>query len=275
MSEFSEDDADLLSAKPAAVSAPAPQPVPAAATEEKPAQLPAAPQTAPLPAVAKPEPMQSSEAVQLIVPRTYEEAYRLATGLVRAGMVPESLQFWTDSSGRLVPPWEARKNPNAFLDVEKTIARVSMVIVKGTELGLGAMSAIGTIMIVNNKPSIYGDGAKALVQRSGLIEYEKDEIKGERWGEGYACTVTLKRRNQSEPISRTFSYADAQRAKLLGKAGPWIDYPERQCYWRAWTWAARDVASDALYGLSVYEEQIDLVEPNRRIDRTADIKSLD
>lgn len=286
MSEFSEDDADLLSPKVAALAAKENQPAPAAATEEKPVQLPA--EVAP--AGAAPQPgatveqkavtvkapsLEASSHVQLIVPRNLEEVYKIARGFVLAQMVPDSLQLWTEGEGgRVLSSWEAKKNPRAFYNEEKTTARVALVILKGTEVGFGPASAVSTIMLVNNKPSIYGDGAKALVLRSGLIEYEKTEIKGERFGKDYSCTVTLKRKDHSEAVSRTFSYADAERAKLTSKPGPWIDYPERQCYWRAWTFAARDVASDALYGLSVYEEQIDLVEQQRRAGQPADLKSL-
>lgn len=67
---------------------------------------------------------------------------------------------------------------------------------------------------------------------------------------------------------------DAKRARLLGKQGPWTDYPERQCYWRAASLAYRDGAADALMGLAVAEEVRDYeIEACR--DHKADTSSLE
>lgn len=192
--------------------------------------------------------------IMALIPRSIDEAWRLSEAFVLAGMVPNSLEV---------------KN-----DQKATTARVMTVMLKGMEVGLGPASALQSIMVINQKPCIYGDGASSLVNASGIVEYIKTDITGTSWGPGYKVTVTLKRRDQSEPIVRSFSYEDAKRAGLANKSGPWTYYPERQCYWRAWSWAARDGASDALMGLAIKEEVDDFKIEQAREQRL-DTSDLD
>jgi hypothetical protein len=79
----------------------------------------------------------------------------------------------------------------------------------------------------------------------------------------FSITVSLKRRGQNEPYVRSFSKQDATNAGLIGRAragSPWKSYPERQTYWRAWTFAARDGFADALMGLTIAEELEDYAQ---------------
>lgn len=135
-----------------------------------------------------------------------------------------------------------------------------------------------TNMVIHNKACIYGDGATALVRNSGKVDRIKSTIESKensgRWGDGYRVTVTLKRKDQDEPYTRRFSFEDAKRARLTGKQGPWTDYPERQCYWRAASWAYRKGAADALMGLSVAEEVSDY-ETEAARQHKADTSSLE
>jgi hypothetical protein len=66
----------------------------------------------------------------------------------------------------------------------------------------------------------------------------------------------VKRRDRS-PVVRTFSEADAKKAGLWGKAGPWQQYPSRMLQMRARSWALRDAFPDALRGLGIREEVAD------------------
>lgn len=78
-------------------------------------------------------------------------------------------------------------------------------ILKGMEVGYGPATALQIIMIINNKPCLYGDGASALVNASGKIEWQKKETTQDSWAPGYKVTITMKRRDQTEPVSRSFS----------------------------------------------------------------------
>jgi hypothetical protein len=208
-----------------------------------------------LPAAAPRQRAQVSAhaSVTALVPQNLDEAWRMAEAFWTADMVPSGLKGKNDG--------------------EKEIkAKLMLAICKGAEVGFAPVTAVGTIMVVNGKACLYGDGASSLVQRSGVVEYIKTEISTKddsgRWGEGYKVTVSLKRKDQTEPYVRSFSYEDAKRARLTGKSGPWTDYPERQCYWRAWSWAARDGASDALMGLAVVEEVRDFETEAQRAHKT-------
>jgi hypothetical protein len=57
-----------------------------------------------------------------------------------------------------------------------------------------------------------------------------------------------------EPAETAFSVADAKRANLWGKAGPWSQYPARMLKHRARSFALRDQFGDALRGLRTVEE---------------------
>jgi hypothetical protein len=55
--------------------------------------------------------------------------------------------------------------------------------------------------------------------------------------------------------------ADAKRAGLLGKAGPWAQYPARMLALRARGFALRNAFADALRGLITAEEAQDYTQP--------------
>jgi hypothetical protein len=64
-------------------------------------------------------------------------------------------------------------------------------------------------------------------------------------------------RRGQPPERRTFSVADAKRAKLWFKAGPWTTYPDRMLQMRARGFAIRDTFPDALRGVIIAEEAQD------------------
>lgn len=86
------------------------------------------------------------------------------------------------------------------------------------------------------------------------------------------CTVW--RKGQAEPTTRTFSIADAKRAKLWGKPGPWTEYPARMLQMRARSFALRDAFPDVLKGLRTVEELQDIppdeLPPPRAVTRRSE-----
>jgi len=123
----------------------------------------------------------------------------------------------------------------------------------GIEVGLPPLQSLQNIAVINGRPAMWGDAVLALVQGSGKLEYIDETVQ-----DGVAvCRV--KRRGQPEQI-RTFSEDDAKKANLLGKAGPWSQYPKRMMQMRARAFALRDVFADVLKGISVAEEVQDIVE---------------
>lgn len=130
-----------------------------------------------------------------------------------------------------------------------------LAIQHGAEIGLSPMQALQSIAVVNGRPSIYGDAAKAICVGASVCEYVTEKIEGD--GEAMVATCTAKRRGHPEPVVSTFSVADAKRAKLWGKAGPWTEYPRRMMQLRARGFALRDAFPDILRGLVTAEEAAD------------------
>lgn len=133
---------------------------------------------------------------------------------------------------------------------------VMIAVQMGREVGLSPMSAIQSIAIINGKPCLYGDVGKAILLSNGMIIEEDDVETIKKTGAG-RCRIT---RPGHPPCERTFSIASAKTAGLWGKQGPWTNYPERQMAWRAFWFAARDVAADWLKGLGGAEEIRDVME---------------
>lgn len=172
-----------------------------------------------------------------IVPTDMDSAYRLAKAVCLAGMAPRGME---------------------------TPEKCMIAIMRGLEVGLTPFMALDKIAIVNGRPTIWGDGAIGLVRGSGLCEFIKERIEGQ--GDNRVAVCEAKRRGEVEPIRRTFSIADAKKAGLWGKQGPWQQYPERMLQMRARAFSLRDGFADVLGGLYLREE-IEDARPMREVEQ--------
>lgn len=127
---------------------------------------------------------------------------------------------------------------------------VLVAVQMGVEVGLPPMQAIQNIAVINGRPALWGDAMLALVMNHSTFEGIHEETKD---GIAY-CTV---RRKGMEQQTRTFSLDQAKKAGLLGKAGPWTQYPERMLAMRARGFALRDIFPDVLKGIISREEAED------------------
>jgi len=153
-----------------------------------------------------------------IVPTTIEEVFRLAQAVAKSGLAPATMN---------------------------TPEKLTVAIMHGLEIGLNPMTAIQKIAVVNGRPTLWGDAVPALLWSRGFKLFET-------LADGTAtCKVV---RPDGTEIIRTFSEADAKKAGLWGKAGPWSQYPNRMLQMRARGLASRDGAADALSGLYLQEE---------------------
>lgn len=147
--------------------------------------------------------------------------------------------------------------PKAFSTPESVLIAVQ----HGMELGLMPAQALQSIAVINGRPSIYGDAALALATgRADFEDIEETFERGDSDDKALARCV-IKRRGRS-PIERTFSVAQAKKAGLWGKAGPWTQFPQRMLQMRARSWALRDAFPDALKGVGIAEEVRD-IEPRQ------------
>jgi len=121
----------------------------------------------------------------------------------------------------------------------------------GMELGLQPMQAMQNIAVINGRPSLWGDAVIGLVRSSPLCEYVIEETIDDK------AVCRVKRRGEDEQI-RIFTTDDAKKAGLIGKSGPWTQYPKRMMQMRARSWALRDVFPDVLRGMPIAEEVMDI-----------------
>ena len=159
---------------------------------------------------------------------------------------------------------------NHWIDVAQKLASSDMVpkhykakpmdiliaIDMGKAVGLPMMQSLQSIAVINGMPSMYGDSPLAVCQSHPSFEWIKEEalMKGSEI-DGYKCSI--KRRNNEEHVV-IFSVADAKKAGLWGKQGPWTQYPSRMLQMRARGFALRNTFPDALRGIQIAEEIQDI-----------------
>jgi hypothetical protein len=134
-----------------------------------------------------------------------------------------------------------------------------LAIQHGSEVGLSPMQSLQSIAVINGRPTIWGDAALALVQSSPVCEYVREYTEGE--GDGLVAVCEAKRRGYPAPTVVRFSVADAKKAGLWGKSGPWSQYSSRMLTLRARGFALRNAFADALRGLITAEEAQDYQTP--------------
>lgn len=175
-------------------------------------------------------PMQQRQQFDLS-PQTFEQALTFCDYLADSDLVPK------DFKG---------KPANCLIAIQW-----------GAELGLKPLQALQNLAIINGRPALWGDAVIALVRSSPLCEFISET------DDGHTATCRVKRRGEPEEV-RTFSMDDARSAGLVGKAGPWTQYPKRMRQMRARAFALRDVFPDVLRGLPIAEEMMDIpAESNR------------
>lgn len=194
-------------------------------------------------------PLKAGANIAAIIPTTVEEAYRLATAIIKAGLAPDSYNIGGNGADRDQP------------DPQKIL----IGILKSLEVGLPPISGLSQIAIINKRPSLWGDGALALVQQAGLVQrveqgFEGAENTGDvninNFPDDFRAVYKIWRKAQPNPYEGIFSVRDAKRANLWSnpRRPIWIQYPKRMLMARARAYALREGFADALSGLAIREE---------------------
>jgi hypothetical protein len=178
---------------------------------------------------------------------TFDDAFRFAEMVAKSDFAPKDF----------------RNKPESCL----------LAIQHGAELGLSPMQSLQSIAVINGRPSIWGDAALAVVSASAVCEYVTEEIEDGKDGEALVATCIAKRRGYPKPTVVRFTVADAKRAGLWGKGGPWTQYPRRMLQLRARGFALRDAFPDVLRGLVTAEEAQDYQHDTHESSRPV-IKSV-
>lgn len=155
--------------------------------------------------------------------------------------VADAMQFATILSKSNVVPKEMIGRPEACF----------VAIGFGMELGLPPLQAVQNIMVVNGRPTLWGDAAMALVLGSGLCEVFDEDPADVALKQGFGrCRI----KRAGRVVETRFSIEDAKKAGLWTKAGPWQQYPGRMLQMRARSWTMRDTCPDVLKGMRLREE---------------------
>jgi len=134
-----------------------------------------------------------------------------------------------------------------FLTGIKTPAQAFHIILMGRELGVGPVTALGSINIINGKPSCSAELMQALIYRDhGDNALIWDESTNE------VATLSYSRRTWAGRKVHSFSMTDAKRAGLGGQN--WTKYPASMLRARCVSAVARMAFSDVISGLSLPEE---------------------
>lgn len=207
--------------------------------ENPPSQVTAEPKPTEAVAVRQKSPVVMAE--RGIVIRDIDQLYRVAHMIVQSGLAPKGLE-----------------KPEA----------VCVAVQMGLEVGLTPMASLQNIAVINGRPSIWGDAQLAVCRATGEMESFREwvEVAGKPLADGRTPTVfgddvvavcEVKRRGFQSSCG-TFGVADAKRAGLWAKQGPWTQYPGRMLKLRARSYALRDQFGDALRGLDTAENLRDL-----------------
>lgn len=135
-------------------------------------------------------------------------------------------------------------------------ANVMVAIQMGAEVGLQPMASLQNIAVVNGRPSLWGDALLAIV-----MAHPSYRGHGEPFDEKTMtarCWIKREINGQLVTVDQTFSQADAQKAGLWGKQGPWQQHPKRMLKMRARGFAIRDIAADLIKGFITREEAQDI-----------------
>jgi hypothetical protein len=147
-----------------------------------------------------------------------------------------------------------------------------------SELGIPPLLGLQNISIINGRACVWGDLFLGIIQTSPAYEWHKEWFEGE--GDNFGAVCQMKRKGQEVHTVR-FTVADAKQAKLWGKRGyqgqdtPWITNPKRMLQARSRGFCGRDKFADALKGLIIAEEAMDLPVDTSDAKKQRDAASLD
>jgi hypothetical protein len=198
--------------------------------------------------------VQASFGARGIIIGNYDELVRFADTVSKSGLAPKGLE-----------------SPQSIF----------VAIQMGLEIGLSPMASLQNIAVVNGRPTVWGDAQLAVCRGTHELEIFEEwfEVGGKksarnpsRYDDDTAAVCRVKRAGGQE-IESAFSVADAKRANLWGKAGPWTQYPSRMLRNRARSFALRDSFGDALKGFRSTEEEQDS-PPERHVTPQASESKL-
>ena len=126
--------------------------------------------------------------------------------------------------------------------------RMLGAILYGRESGLGPMTSLQMVDMVDGKPSMSAELMVSLVRRAGhsLIATEWDST---------ICTAKGKRHDSGDEMEFTFTIEHAQAAGLVRKGSAWERYPHAMLWSRAASQLIRVLFPDVLISMHAYTDE--------------------
>ncbi|MDI3315909.1 MAG: hypothetical protein QJR12_17015 [Mycobacterium sp.] len=197
--------------------------------------------TEPTKGIARPA-EQGKVTVPLVGPlNDLDQAYRYAQALAQSNLLPK--------------------------DLYGKPANVLTIILYGQQLGLTPMQAIQSIYVVNGRPQMSGQLWLSKVREAGHRVKVSDHTDT-------SCTVTITRGDTGEEHTETFTWADAEKAKLARK-DTYQQHPKRMLLWRAVSNCATVICPEVALGFGNEEPEPVTERPTlaqvaaERMDQTA------
>lgn len=132
-----------------------------------------------------------------------------------------------------------RGNPDAL------IADCAVRLLSGMEVGMTPFQAVTSIYIVNGRPGFSAQALAQAIKKHSRYDYRVVNKSDQ------ACRIAFY--ESGEKLGEEeFTMAMAERAGLVGKGGPWKQYPEAMLFARALTAGMRTHCPDALGGHTPY-----------------------
>lgn len=153
--------------------------------------------------------------------------------------VPEARELVADLVNTEFVPKDLRGKPGAVL----------ACILTGQELGVGAMTSLAKVHVIEGRPALSAELMRALILKAGHSIWLE---------ESSATRVTLAgaRKETPEHVTRiTWTMDDAKKANVEGKTN-WKRYPRAMLTARATGELARMVFPDVLAGISYTREEV-------------------
>lgn len=220
--------------------------------------------------------MKVGTALAPIRPTNFDEVARLAKLAVVSGLLkPQKLKKSYGGD-------ENQDGGDGFEDADAVLARGTMIILQGLEIGVPPMQALQLMALINGRIVLHSEGVPAVLWSHG---FKIEQTWEGTIADGTRKATTKITRPGGEVIARSFSVDDAKRARLWspeekvrrkGKNGfyeiendsPWHRFPDRMLGARSLGFCVKDGASDATRGLMVREEMEDLIRAQAALDIT-------
>lgn len=199
-------------------------------------------------------PLRAGGALHPIVPQSIEDVYRLATMAYKSGMLKPLKTGYGDTA--------------QTEDAEATLARGTMIIMQGMEIGVPPMQSIQLLAMINGRITAHSEAVPGILWARGFKI--REWFTGKEMADDWTAHCELTRPG-GEKIEGSYSVADAKKAGLwdqaptktaYGKTKPndsaWFRFPKRMLKARALGFAGKDGGADALKGIQIRDEAEDI-----------------